>query len=75
MRLLIYFILSLAFTAAILWWHLRQTEIAYQTDKSAYAWTGFLPFILPLFYLYGAAAAGLIAVVAEVSILIGKLWK
>lgn len=52
-RFAAYGILSLAATWYLVDAALAQTAIDYETDKSAYAWTGFLPFFIPVFWVEG----------------------
>ena len=47
----------------------------YVNDKSAFAWIGFLPFILPIFLMYGFVEATIVAAVVESVIGIRKFFK
>jgi hypothetical protein len=71
-RVLIYIGCLLAVTAGITY-HAISTSIAMlEHDKSAMAWAGFLPFIIPIFAMHAAVYVAPVAVVVEIIL---AVWR
>lgn len=71
-RLLGYVLLSFAGAVFIIYLAIRQTYVDLETDPSAGAWMGFLPFLVPFFWYEALKYVGIFAAVVEISILIYK---
>jgi hypothetical protein len=51
----------------------QRSAAAYESDKSAFAWMGFLPFLFPIFLMYSAMFVGPTALVVEITLWVMRL--
>ena len=72
-RLSVYVLAFVAIGWFILRMHLVESQSRYEDgDLSAFAWTGFWPFIYPLFWAYSGEKVAPVAVVIEIGLWIRR---
>lgn len=71
-RLAIYAAFIVLGTVLVTWRAVAESNARLEYDKSAMAWVGFLPFIVPIFSMYAAAAVVPVAAIIEVVL---AVWR
>ena len=75
-RLLIYVLMCLLGTILVGYIQVEYSRQAYEAgDKSAYAWMGFFPFLVPIFVIESAKYVASFAAILELVIFIVKFWS
>jgi hypothetical protein len=56
------------------WMHVAESQSRFDAgDKSAFAWMGFLPFLVPIFMMHSAIVVFPVAIVVEIALWI-RFW-
>ena len=75
-RLFIYVLMCLLGGILVGYMQVEYSRQAYEAgDKSAYAWMGFLPFLIPIFMIESAKYVASFAAIVELVIFIKKFWS
>ena len=75
-KLAIYFLLVIGLTGVQVYLDVEQSRKAYEAgDRSAYAWVGFLPYILPVYLVVSIVTVAAAAIGVEVIQFLVRFFK